>query len=54
MKQNINEYQFVTNSNKNTTTNSKILSIKSDSLDKVEVIDSGREFNVNDALTFDN
>ena len=51
---NINEYQFVTNSNKNTTTNSKILSIKSDSLDKVEVIDSGREFNVNDALTFDN
>ena len=51
---NINEYEFVTNSNKNTFTNSKILSIKSNSLDNISIIESGREYNVGDTLTFDN
>ena len=51
---NIKEYEFVTNSNKNTNTNAKVLNVKSDSLDAVVVIDSGREYNVGDTLTFDN
>ena len=51
---NINEYEFVTNSNKNTFTNSKIFSVKSDSLDSVSVIESGREYNVGDSALFDN
>jgi len=51
---NINEYEFVTNSNKNTFTNSKIFSIKSDSLDSVSIIESGREYNVGDSISFNN
>ena len=51
---NISEYTFVTNSGKNTNINSKITNVKSGSLESVDVVIEGFEYNVGDKLVFDN
>ena len=49
-----NTYEFIPNSNKNTKTKSKIVGIKDGSIDKVNIVESGDDYNVGDSLVFDN
>ena len=51
---NIPEYEFVSNSNKNTTLNSKIIKTSTGSVETVDIILSGKDYNVGDKLVFDN
>ena len=51
---NIAEYEFVSNSNKNTTLNSKIVKTKTGSVERIDIILTGKDYNVNDKLVFDN
>ena len=51
---NISEYTFVTNGSRNTNINSKITNTKSGSLENINVVSEGSEYNVNDKLVFDN
>tara|TARA_B100001093_G_scaffold361775_1_gene346519 strand:+ start:11008 stop:19293 length:8286 start_codon:yes stop_codon:yes gene_type:complete len=51
---NIEEYQFVSNANKNTETNSIITNTKSGSIEKVDIVTAGKDYNVGDKLLFDN
>ena len=51
---NINEYEFVSQSNKDTIINSKILQTKSGGIDRVDIVTAGKNYNVNDKLVFDN
>ena len=51
---NIEEYQFTSNANKNTETNSIITNTKSSSITRVDVVTAGKDYNVGDPLVFDN
>ena len=51
---NIPEYEFVTNSNRNTTINSKITNTKSGPIEHIDIVVSGKDYNVGDKLVFDN
>ena len=51
---NIPEYEFVSNSNKNTDINSKIIKTRTGSVERVDVILVGKNYKVGDKLTFDN
>ena len=47
-------YEFISNSNKNTITQSKISKIKSGSIEKIDILESGIDYNVGDRILFDN
>jgi|LakMenEpi03Aug12_release.lakeMendotaPanAssembly.Ray.scaffolds.fasta_scaffold04969_4 hypothetical protein len=49
-----NGYEFISNSNKNTTTQSKILNVKSGSVEKINIVESGVDYNVGDRVVFNN
>jgi hypothetical protein len=49
-----NGYEFISNSNKNTTTQSKISKIKSGSVEKFDIVEGGNDYNVGDRIVFDN
>ena len=49
-----NGYEFISNSYRKTQNQSSIKSTKSGSLDKIEIVEGGINFNVNDKLRFDN
>ena len=51
---NIKEYEYVSQSNKNTIINSKILKTKKGGLDSIDIVTAGKNYNVNDQLVFDN
>ena len=51
---NINEYEFVPNANKNTNIISKVAKTKSGSVESIEVLTAGKNYNVGDKLVFDN
>jgi len=51
---NIPEYEFISNSNKNTGKNAKLSNTKSGSVESVDIIISGQDYNVGDKLVFDN
>ena len=51
---NIGEYEFVPNANKNTNINSKIVNTKNGGIEKVDIVTSGKNYNVGDNLVFDN
>ena len=51
---NINEYDFVPNANKNTNIISKITKTKNGFVDRIEIVNSGKDYNVGDKLVFDN
>jgi len=51
---NINDYEFITNSQKNTTTQARITSVSRGQVSRVDIIDSGSEYRVGDNLVFDN
>jgi hypothetical protein len=47
-------YEFISNSNKNTITQSKIFKVKSGSIEKIDILESGIDYNVGDRILFDN
>lgn len=47
-------YEFISNSNKNTKETSKIVSVQSGSIDSITIVRDGENFNVGDKLVFDN
>lgn len=47
-------YEFISNSNKNTTIQSKISKIKSGSVERIDVVESGLDYNVGDRIVFNN
>jgi hypothetical protein len=49
-----NGYEFISNAYRRTDRQSRIQSVKSGSIDKIEIIESGIDYNVNDRLVFDN
>ena len=51
---NINDYEFISNSQKNTKLASKIIRASSGSVSGIDLIDGGSEYRVGDALLFDN
>ena len=51
---NINDYEFISNSQKNTKLASKIIRASSGSVSGIDLIDGGSEYRVGDALVFDN
>ena len=51
---NINEYDFVPNANKNTNIISKILRTKNGTIDAIQVVTAGKDYNVGDKLVFNN
>lgn len=51
---NINSYDFVSNSQKNTFVQSRIVSTKSGGITSLEIIDGGNEYGVGDRVVFDN
>ena len=51
---NIPEYEFITNSNKNTNINSKILTVRKGEIERLDLLVSGTDYNVADKLTFSN
>ena len=51
---NIPEYEFVSNGSKNTLINARVLGISDGSIEKVNIIDGGNNYNVGDKLVFDN
>tara|TARA_B100000427_G_scaffold59171_1_gene46540 strand:- start:1961 stop:10144 length:8184 start_codon:yes stop_codon:yes gene_type:complete len=51
---NIPEYEFVSNGSKNTLLNAQVLGISDGSLEKIDIIDGGKNYNVDDKLVFDN
>ncbi len=51
---NIPEYEFVTNSNRNTNINSKITNTKSGPVERIDIAIAGKNYNVGDKLVFDN
>ena len=48
------EYEFVTNGQKGTTTNGRVVKVTNDSIDKVNVVEGGEAYNVGDRIVFDN
>jgi len=51
---NISEYEYVAQANKNTLINSKITQTKSGLIDRIDIVTSGKNYNVGDKLVFDN
>tara|TARA_B100000579_G_scaffold424503_1_gene428992 strand:+ start:6280 stop:14463 length:8184 start_codon:yes stop_codon:yes gene_type:complete len=51
---NIPEYEFVSNGSNNTLLNAQVLGISDGSLEKIDIIDGGKNYNVDDKLVFDN
>ena len=51
---NIKEYEFVSQANKNTNINSIVTQSKSGSIDKIDIVTAGKNYNVGDKLIFDN
>jgi len=51
---NITEYEYVAQANRNTLINSKIIQTKSGIIDRIDIVTSGKDYNVNDKLVFDN
>ena len=51
---NIGEYEFVPNANKNTNINSKIIKTKNGGIERIDIVTSGKNYNVGDSLVFDN
>ena len=51
---NIEEYQFTSNANKNTETNSIITNTKGSSVTRIDIVTAGKDYNVGDPLVFDN
>ena len=47
-------YEFISNSNKNTKETSKIVSVQSGSIDSITIVGDGENYNVGDKLVFDN
>jgi len=47
-------YEFISNSNRNTLSQAKILGVKNGSIDKIEIIESGDNYNIGDKIVFDN
>jgi hypothetical protein len=50
----MNEYEFVTNGQKNTTTNGQVLKVTNDTIDSINVVEGGQAYNVGDRVVFDN
>ena len=51
---NINEYEFVSQANKNTNINSIVTQTKSGTIDRIDIVTAGKNYNVGDKLIFDN
>ena len=51
---NISEYQFVAQANKNILLNSKVAQTKDGAIDRIDIVTSGKNYNVGDKLVFDN
>ena len=51
---NIPEYEFVSNGSKNTLLNAQVLGISDGSLEQIDIINGGKNYNVDDKLVFDN
>ena len=51
---NIPEYEFITNSNKNTNINSKIVKTRTGAIEQISLNVKGKNYNVGDKLVFDN
>ena len=49
-----NGYEFISNSNKNTTTQSRIFKIKSGSVERIDIVEGGLNYNVGDRIIFNN
>jgi hypothetical protein len=49
-----NGYEFISNSNKNTTTQSKISKIRSGSVEEIDIVESGLNYSVGDRIVFNN
>ena len=49
-----NNYEFISNSNRNSLTQAKILGIKNGSIDEIEIVESGDNYNMGDKIVFDN
>lgn len=50
----MDEYEFVTNGQKGTTTNGQVLKVTNDSIDSIKVVEGGQAYNVGDRVVFDN
>ena len=51
---NIDEYDFIPNSNRNVKLTSKITNTKSGGVERVDIVTAGKNYNVGDSLVFDN
>ena len=51
---NIDEYEFISNSNKGTLIQSQIYSTEEGPVERIKIVDGGEEYNVDDNLVFDN
>jgi len=51
---NISEYEFITNSNKNTIKNSQITNLTNGDIESLQIIEPGGSYNVGDKISFDN
>jgi len=51
---NISEYEYVAQANKNTLINSKITQTKNGLIDRIDIVTTGKNYNVGDKLVFDN
>ncbi len=51
---NISEYQYIAQANKNTLINSKVNTTSKGNIERVDIVTAGKDYNVNDKLTFDN
>ena len=51
---NINEYEYVAQANRNTLINSKVEKTSRGSIDRIDIVTAGKNYNVGDKLVFDN
>ena len=51
---NIDEYDFIPNSNRNVKLTSKITNTKSGGVERLDIVTAGKNYNVGDSLVFDN